>query len=71
MDGLGEMLDVDPMTIQAVGGDVAITSKVVKQVVLSNPDTPHDRMLQMMDVDLIEREINALAKSQKLAEIVA
>jgi chemotaxis signal transduction protein len=71
VDGLGEMLDVDPMTIQAVGGDVAITSKVVKQVVLSNPDTPHDRMLQMMDVDLIEREINALAKSQKLAEIVA
>jgi len=71
VNGLGEMLDVDPMMIQPVGGDIAITSKVVKQVVLSNPDTPNDRMLQMMDVDLIEREIHALAKSQKLPELMA
>lgn len=60
IDGLGEMLDIDPMSIQAVGGEVAVTSKVVKEVVLSNAESPNDSMLQLMDIDLIEKELQSV-----------
>lgn len=60
IDSLGEMLDVDPMKIQSVGEEVSVTSKVVKQVVLSNTDASDETMLQLLDVDLIAREMQSV-----------
>lgn len=54
IDGLGEMMDVDPAMIQPVGDEISVTSKVITEVVLSNPKAPTEQMLQLMDVNLIE-----------------
>ncbi len=53
IDGLGEMMDVDPAMIQPVGDEISVTSKVITEVVLSNPNAPTDEMLQLMDTGLI------------------
>lgn len=66
IDGLGEMLDIDPMSIQAVGGDVAVSSRVVKEVVLSNSESPAESMLQLMDIELIEKELRAINSRKQL-----
>lgn len=60
VDGLGEMLDIDPMRIQAVGGEVSVSSRVVKEVVLSGSEEPTETMLQLMDIDLIEKELKSI-----------
>lgn len=60
IDELGEMLDVDPMKIQLVGDDISVTSKVVKQVVLSNTEASDETMLQLLDVDLIAQVMQSV-----------
>jgi chemotaxis signal transduction protein len=70
IDRLGEMLDVDPVNIQAVGQDISVSSKVVREVVLSNPQTPNVVMLQMMDIALIGKQLNGFSAAEASLALV-
>ncbi len=58
IDGLGEMMDVDPAMIQPVGDEISVTSKVITEVVLSNAEDKTEKMLQLIDVSLIADVLN-------------
>lgn len=58
IDGLGEMMDVDPAMIQPVGDEISVTSKVITEVVLSNAEDKVEKMLQLIDVSLIADVLN-------------
>lgn len=67
IDALGEMSDVAPDRIQPVGQDIAVTSKVVREVVISNEDEPEREMLQIIDMDLIAASLQAFSEASAIA----
>lgn len=71
IDGLGEMMDVDPAMIQPVGDEISVTSKVITEVVLSNPKVPVEQMLQLIDVDLIGKVLDKVTADEDDAAVDA
>jgi len=55
VDRLGEIIDIESEMIQPISEQLAAANKVVRQIVMSNPESSDQNMLKIMDVALIAK----------------
>lgn len=58
VDSLGEMMDIAHEQIHPVGAEISAYSKIVREIVLSNPQNINEPMLQIIDVDMMRQQLH-------------
>lgn len=58
VDGLGEMLDVSHDQIHPIGADIAAYNKIVHKVVLPNAQQANEKMLQIVDIEMLYTQLH-------------